>query len=108
MKRTCIVFTEIILILATVIPVLALLWECIYTAIHGTIPWGFGYGVDYGAFIYGMEAFIYTFFFYCTFLFVLVVLWFGVAAATIGFSIFTIIYLKKNPVNDGIAGEDSK
>jgi hypothetical protein len=98
LKKKLIITTEIILILSTILPVLALLWDCISNAIHGTYPWGFGYGTDYGEMIYGMDAFIYAFFFDCTFLFVVVALWIGVAVLTIGFTIFTVIYMKTDNV----------
>ena len=98
MKKRIVIITEIILIIATVLPVIALLWECINAAIHGTIPWGFGYGVDYNEFIYGMEAFIYTLSFYFAFLFIPVILWFTMFVFTIGFTIFTVVYLARKPV----------
>lgn len=96
MKKKLIVTADIALIIITIIPVLLLLWDCINTAINGTIPWGGIYGTDYVEKIYGIEAFFYALTFDFVFLFVLFVLWAGLFFYTIAFTVFTVLYVK-NP-----------
>ena len=95
MKKRLIIAADIVLIIATVIPVALLIWDCVRTAINGVIPSGFFYGPDYSEMIYGWEAFCYSFLFDCYFLFFLVILWGILFAITIGFTIFTVVYGKK-------------
>ena len=95
LKKTILVVLDTIFIMATVVPVLVLLKECIEAAIVGTIPWGFGYGVDYGEKIFGIEAFFYVMSFYLAFFFVLVALWAMLYVFTSFFTVFTLVYLKK-------------
>ena len=103
MKKTLIILIDIVLIVATVIPVILLFSSCIHSAIYGVIPTGFQYGLDYGEKVYGLEAFINTFLFYCTFLFAGVVLWIGMFIGTLAFTVFTVVYIKTAPVSlDGI------
>ena len=95
MKKKIFIIIDILLILATLIPAGWYLWVCIDAAINGVIPWGGGYGVDYGEMIYGFPAFANTFCVMFAFLFVLVVLWGMLALGTIIFTVITVLICKK-------------
>ena len=94
--KKALVTIDILLILATITPVAALLWQCFDSAFNGTIPSGFKYGFDYGQFIYGAEAFIYTMVFFMYFLFFLVIAWAVLFMFTLVFTGLTISYFKEN------------
>ena len=93
--RKTLVTLDILLILMTATPAAALLWECFNSAINGVIPFGGKYGLDYGQFIYGPEAFIYTMMFYMYFLFFLVIIWSVLFCFTAVFTGLTVSYLKE-------------
>lgn len=59
MKKKTFVIIDVLLILASITPIGLVLYDCINKAINGIIPWGDGYGLDYGQMIYGYEAFRY-------------------------------------------------
>ena len=96
LKKAVVIIIDVLLMLAMIVPVGALLWDCIYSAMEGVIPWGMGYGLDYGEKIYGFEAFRYVFTFDCVFFFILVILWVCLFVGTAAFTVFTVLYVKKN------------
>ena len=96
MKKKVFIIIDIVLITATFIPAGWFLWQCIDSAINGVIPWGGGYGTDYGELIYGLPAFINTFGVLFVLLFVLVVLWGMLALGTIVFTVITVLVSKKS------------
>jgi hypothetical protein len=95
MKKRILIIINILLLLATMIPVCVLLWDCINSAIQGIYPWGLGYGTDYGEKIFGLEAFRYVFITDCVFGFVLVLLWVCLFVGTAAFTVFTAVYVNR-------------
>ena len=59
MKKKIFVIIDVLLILASITPIGLLIYDCVDKAINGILPWGDGYGLDYGQMIYGYEAFRY-------------------------------------------------
>ena len=103
LKKTLVILLDIVMIVVTVVPAVLLLASCIHDAIFGVIPTGFQYGLYYEEKIYGLEAFINTFLYYCTVMFVGVVLWVGMFISTLAFTVFTVVFVKSEPVSlDGI------
>ena len=96
MKKRILIIINILLLLATMIPVCVLLWDCIDSAIQGIYPWGLGYGTDYGEKIFGLEAFRYVFITDCVFGFILVLLWVCLFVGTTAFTVFTAVYVKRD------------
>ena len=100
MKKKVFITIDVLLILATLIPAGMYLWQCIDAAINGVIPWGGGYGLDYGEKIYGLPAFVNTFCVMFVFLLVLVILWAMLALGTIIFTVITVIVCRKSRSNN--------
>lgn len=96
MKKRILIIINILLLLATMIPVCVLLWDCINSAIQGIYPWGLGYGNDYDEKIFGLEAFRYVFITDCVFGFVLVLLWVCLFVGTASFTVFTALYVNRD------------
>jgi hypothetical protein len=89
MKKAVFITIDVLMIIATIIPVVWLFFECLDSAINGTIHWGAE------TYIYGLPAFIDTLEFYLIFGLVLVVLWAMLCFATQVFTVITIIVVKK-------------
>ena len=59
MKKKVFIGIDVLLILLSITPIGLLIYDCVNKAINGILPWGDGYGLDYGNRIYGLEAFRY-------------------------------------------------
>lgn len=89
MKKKVFITIDILLIIATILPVVLLLVECIDSAVNGTIRWG------ESGYVYGIPAFIDTLEVYLVFGFVLVVLWAVLFLHTLVFTVITIIVARR-------------
>ena len=59
MNKKVFIGIDVLLILLSITPIGLLIYDCVNKAINGILPWGDGYGLDYGSRIYGLEAFRY-------------------------------------------------
>lgn len=89
-KKTLIVTINIILWIATMIPILILLYNCFYSAIYGAY-----HGFNGDVMIYGIAAFMDTFFACLIFGVLYDIIWFVLFIIALGFTIFMIIYLRR-------------
>ena len=85
---------DVILWIITAIPVINVLKECLYSAIHGTIPFRESFGNAPVEIVYGFPAFVDTLQLYGVFFFVFVVAWGGLLVFTLGFTAYTYIFCK--------------
>ena len=96
MKKKVFIGIDVLLMLLSVTPIGLVLYDCINKAINGIIPWGDGYGLDYGQMIYGYEAFRYELRFDLFWgVAVFGIPWAMLILTTIIFTVFTVMHVKK-------------
>lgn len=96
MKKKVFIGIDVLLMLLSVTPIGLVLYDCIDKAINGVMPWGDGYGLDYGQMIYGAEAFRYELRFDLFWgVAVFGIPWAMLILTTIIFTVFTVMHVKK-------------